>query len=269
MRFARGEAKVAHLVVELEPLAGEHVFARDDDVDLGRAVAHRGFDLLELELVRNQPGRKARGHRRHRNADARERIHGRGHEAVIDADRTGVQRAVRKAQRGQQVGAHGRHGLGAQPAHALGRVVAVECGQVDAGDGLEQPAGLRIFLDRAAAGQRGHAAFGGREVDADVVEPAGVERLRGVARDGVRLVVGHRRSGTGDSSRGRCGRDGRYGARAHRAAGANEGSGGHGVKGAGARRRRMSGRQARGMSLSPIVVHAVVRGRRRIGVNVI
>src|SRR5262249_9340613 len=54
--IAAGTAEVTHLVIERLPVAGQHMLASDDDVDLPGAVTHRGFDLLQLHVVRHQAG---------------------------------------------------------------------------------------------------------------------------------------------------------------------------------------------------------------------
>ncbi len=58
---ATGLAEGAHLVVERPPVAGQHVGARDDDIDLTRARLHRGANLLKLERERILPRGKASG----------------------------------------------------------------------------------------------------------------------------------------------------------------------------------------------------------------
>src|SRR5580658_7180853 len=63
--------------------------------------------------------------------------------------------------------------LGAEAAHALGRIVAGKRGEVDAGHRLHEPGGLVFLLDRAAGRQRRGAALDRARVDADVLEPIG------------------------------------------------------------------------------------------------
>ena len=80
-------------------------------------------------------------------------------------------------------------GLGAEALDALGGVVAGERGEVHAGDGAEQPGGLPVLLDAAAGADGGGAALDGGGVDADLFDPADVERDAAV-RDELAAVQG-------------------------------------------------------------------------------
>ena len=62
--------------------------------------------------------------------------------------------------------------LGAEAADAVGGVVAAEGSEVHAGDGAEQPRGLRIFLDSAAGDVGGGTALDGAGVDAQLDRPS-------------------------------------------------------------------------------------------------
>ena len=53
----------------------------------------------------------------------------------------------------------------AQPSDVAGRVIARECGEVDAGDDMKEPGGLPILLDRTTGLVRGCTSLGGREVN--------------------------------------------------------------------------------------------------------
>ncbi len=74
-------------------------------------------------------------------------------------------------------------GLGAEALDALGGVVAGERGEVHAGDGAEQPGGLPVLLDGAAGADGGGAALDGAGVDADLFDPADVERDAVIRRE--------------------------------------------------------------------------------------
>ena len=117
MGLAAGLAEIAHLVIKRPPVAGQHMLARDDDVDLLRAVAHRSFDFLELQVMRHKPRRKAGGNGRNRNAAALQRLDGSLHEAMINADRARMDVAVGQSQLLQNIFAHRLLRLGAKPAH--------------------------------------------------------------------------------------------------------------------------------------------------------
>ncbi|MCY1241458.1 hypothetical protein D9M72_543590 [compost metagenome] len=132
--------------------------------------------------MRDKTGRKAGGNRGDGNARTVKRLDGGRNETMIDADSTGRDTATAHAKRVEQILAHGLPRLGAETLDALGRIVAVEGREVDAGDGLQQPGGLGVLLDRPTAGQRRNAALGGRQVDALVQHPAEVEIHAVVAR---------------------------------------------------------------------------------------
>jgi hypothetical protein len=73
----------------------------------------------------------------------------------------------------------------AQSRARVPRVIARQRRQIDAGDGLEQPGRLRVLLDGAAAGQRCDAAFGGRKIQADVVDEIKGQRHARIAGQGI------------------------------------------------------------------------------------
>ena len=181
MRRAAGLAEVAHLVVECLPVAGEDMFAGDDDVDLGRTVSDRGFDLAQLHVMRDKARGETGGDGGNRNAGSGQRLRRGGDEAMIDADSAGMESAIAHAQAFENVRPHGMNGLGAEPLDATRRIVAAQRGEVDAGHGLEQPGGLGILLHRAAARKRCDAALCSGEIDAQAIDPVTVEGKARVA----------------------------------------------------------------------------------------
>ena len=58
MRIAAGGAHGDDLIEQLAPLGAVDQAARDDDVDLVGAVAHRGLDLLQAGRKRRKPMRE-------------------------------------------------------------------------------------------------------------------------------------------------------------------------------------------------------------------
>ena len=181
MRRPAGLAHRRDLVVERAPLAAEHMSAGDDDVDLARALADRVADLVEPQLQRREAGGKAGRDGGDGNSRAFERLHRRADHGRIDADRRDRGLKVRETERGEKLLAQGTARLGAEAAHALGRVVAGKRREVDAGHRLHEPGGLVFLLDRAAGRQRRGAALDRARVDADVLEPIGRERRARIA----------------------------------------------------------------------------------------
>ena len=105
---------------------------------------------------------------------------------MIDADRGRPDRRGADAQRLDDVAAERVDRLGAEPAHALVGVVAVQRRQVHAGDGAQQPGRLVVGLDAAPLGQRRDAPLQRAAVDvAHRFQEAEVERHAGIAGDAV------------------------------------------------------------------------------------
>src|SRR5206468_3399378 len=69
------------------PVAGEHVAARDDDVDLRRSRRHRCADLAHALLERTQAGGKSSAHGGHRTPGPAQRLHRGADERVVPAHR--------------------------------------------------------------------------------------------------------------------------------------------------------------------------------------
>ena len=182
MGVAAGIAEGAHLVVERLPIAGEDVGAGDDDVDLGGAGSDRGFNFGDALLERRKPGREACRDGGDGDAAAFEGAQRGLQHGVIDADRADLDGVISHAQCGQDVFADGLAGLGAQARDFGGSVIARQRGEVDGGDGLEQPGRLPVFFDRAARRDRGGAAFDGAAIDADIAQQVELERGAGIAR---------------------------------------------------------------------------------------
>ena len=74
--------------------------------------------------------------------------------------------------------------LGAEPPHAIGRVVAAERGQVHAGDGAQQPRGLRFLFHGAPRNVGRRAALDGAGVHANAFNPIEIERNAAVGFEG-------------------------------------------------------------------------------------
>lgn len=182
MSVTAGGTEIAHLVIECLPVARQHMLAGDDDIDFLGAIGDGGFDLAQLHVMRDQAGRKTGGDGCHRDTGPFERLDGGGNETMIDAHGTGRDTATAHADRIEQILAHRLARLGAEPLDALRRVVAIERREVDAGNGFQQPGGLRVLLHRAATGQRRNATLGGRQIDALVQHPAKIEIDAVVAR---------------------------------------------------------------------------------------
>ena len=189
MRIAAGCAEIPDLGVESAPISGQHMLTRDDDVDLLRTVPDGRLDLLELQIVRHEACRKSGRNRSDRNVIPIERFDRGCDEAVIDADRARVQPAPGKTECLEEVTSYRSPRLGTEALHPFGRIVAVECRQVDAGDRLEQPPRLRVLLDGAPARQARNAALGGGQIDPDIIDPVHLERAAAVARDRMRMIV--------------------------------------------------------------------------------
>src|SRR5690606_26956823 len=136
----------ADLVVERLPVASEDVGAGDDDVDLLGASGDGGTNLLDALLEGaescREPGRNGG------DGDPRtlEGLDGGFDVGVVDADRCGRDAGVRDAPGVQQVGAHRVAGLRAEAADVSWRTITSARGQVDTGDGAEEPGGLPLLL---------------------------------------------------------------------------------------------------------------------------
>ena len=171
MRVAAGRTKIRDLRVKRAPIAGQHMLAGDDNVDLLRTIPDGRLDLLQLQVVRHEARRKSGRDRGNRDAGSIECLDRRRNETVIDTDRAGVQLTLGKAERLENVAAHGGLGLGAKSLHPFGGVVAVEGRQVDAGDRFQKPRRLRVLLDRSPARQARNAPLGRRQIDPDLIDP--------------------------------------------------------------------------------------------------
>src|SRR5216684_3278660 len=126
----------------------------------GDRGANLGDPLGQGTEARREPGR----HGRHGDLRAVERLHGDRDERVIDADGAHRELQVLDAQRLNEIAAHGMLSLGTQSQHVGGRVVALQRGEVHAGDGPQQPGGLPLALHGAAGGDRDRAALDGAAV---------------------------------------------------------------------------------------------------------
>ena len=180
MRLPASLPEGPHLVVKRLPVPRQHVPPRNHDVDLARPRLHALPDLGHPQVERRQPGRKPRRHGGHRNPRALQRLDGRGHHVVIDAD--GAHRQPLHPERVEQVPPHRLRGLRAEPPHATGRIVARQRGEVDAGDRPQKPGRLMVLLDRPPPGQRRRPPLDGRGVGLHRRHPVEVQRHAGVAR---------------------------------------------------------------------------------------
>ena len=68
------------------------------------------------------------------------------------------------------------HNLSIRIGHSnvAGCIVAGEGGEVDAGDGFEQPSSLPLLFDGATFGQRSCSSLDGAAIDFDVFEQTGI-----------------------------------------------------------------------------------------------
>ena len=79
------------------------------------------------------------------------------------------------SERLEQIGPYGKAGFAAEPAHPVLGIVPGERGQVDAGNGLEEPSGLVDLFDRAPGGQGLAPALDGGGVGLDGESPVEVK----------------------------------------------------------------------------------------------
>ena len=168
--FAEG----GDLVIEGGPIAGQDVGARDDDVDFGGAGFDGFLDFQQAGAERGLTAGETGGDGGDGDIRATEGAAGIMDAAVVDAD-GGDARGLGEAEGGDQLGAQGLAGFGAEALDAAGGVAAFEGGEVDAGEGAQQPGGLPFALDGAAGGEGGSALFGGGSVDAGLAEPGEIE----------------------------------------------------------------------------------------------
>ena len=187
MRVATTFAESGHFVIEGGPIAAEDMGAGDDDVDFSSA----GLDgFLNFEQAGAEGGLAA-GETGRDSGDgdvaAAEGTAGVVDAAVIDAD-GGDLRCLGKLEGGDQLGAERLARFGAEAEDAGGGVAAFEGGEVDAGEGAQEPGGLPLAFDGAAGGEGGGALFGSGAIDAGVAEPGEVEGDAG--RAGVSVILG-------------------------------------------------------------------------------
>ena len=184
MGAATGRLESLHLVVKGLPVARQHMFTGDDDIDFARPGRDRGLDLAQLDVHRVQAGGKPGRHRGHRNVGAAQGLDRRFHESVIDAHRTGRQPKVADAQRLDQVRPQRCARLGAQAPDPAGRVVAVQRRKVDATDRLQQPRRLPVLLHGAARGQGSGPALHRAEIDPHRIDQIAIQGRARIARFG-------------------------------------------------------------------------------------
>ncbi len=158
MRIATGLAVLAHFLIQRGPIAGQDMLARNDNINFPGAGRDRSGDFLQFQFMRREPRRKTGRDGGYRNAGVGQRADGGADIAVVNADGAGGQRQG-ESHGIEQVLPDRLRGLCAQAAYPLGCIIAIERGQIDATDRLEQPGSLCLFLDGAAPGQRGDASL--------------------------------------------------------------------------------------------------------------
>ena len=173
---ATGSPHLAHFVIKRLPIAPQDMLARDDDVDFLRASFDGLVNLFNALGERAQAGREAGRDSRDRYAAAFERRQRVLDPLMIDADRADLEIELAGIQRVDDILAQGLPGFGAQPRNLARRVIASQGGQVDHGDGSQQPSRLPGFLDAAPRRERGCPPLGGAQVDLCSAHPAHIQR---------------------------------------------------------------------------------------------
>ena len=181
MGIAAGVAHFADFVVERAPVAAQDTLARDDDVDFLGAGFDRLMDFFNALGEGAQAGREAGRDGGDRDVGVVESAQGVLDALVIDADCADGEVEIGDVERLDEVGAQGLAGFGAEPPDFARRVVACEGGEIDHGDGAQQPGGLMLFLDAAAGRQGLGAALRRAAVDGGGAHPAHIEGDAGVA----------------------------------------------------------------------------------------
>ncbi len=108
-------------------------------------------------------------------------------DGILDPARIDTHRADRhllacpiEPEAAQHIGPDGLPGFGAQSLDASGRIVAGQSGQVDTGNGPQQPGSLPVLLDGPALGQRFDAPLHRAAVDMRAHHPIQIQRSAGV-----------------------------------------------------------------------------------------
>ncbi len=147
--IAAAFAEGGDFVIERRPIAGQDVGARDDDVDFGGAGLDGFLDFEEAGTEGGLAAGEAGGNGSDGDIGTAEGAAGIVDAAVVDAD-GGDAQGLPVAEGGDQLGAQGLAGFGAEALDAAGGVAAFEGGEVDAGEGAQEPGGLPFALDGAA-----------------------------------------------------------------------------------------------------------------------
>ncbi|MBV6464946.1 MAG: hypothetical protein PGMFKBFP_00211 [Anaerolineales bacterium] len=155
--------------------------AGDDHVNFFCARFDGLLDFLDSLRERGLPRGKTCRDGRHGDARSLQRVDGVRDAIRVDADRGDSHPLSVQAEAFEHVGADRLFGFRAQALDAPGRVVSAEGGQIDAGDGAQQPGGLPFFFHGAAAGEGGNAPLCRALVDARAHYPVQVEGRAGVA----------------------------------------------------------------------------------------
>jgi len=160
--------------------------AQEIDVVITRAHALAGaWEALydEVRAFREACG-EARRDGGDRDPRACQRLDRERDEGVIYAHGADPDAELGRAQGVEQVAADRVLRLGAQPEHVGRRVVALECGQVHAGDRAQQPGGLPFLLDGAAGRDGSRPALDSAAVDPQGAHQVQVERGAGIPLGG-------------------------------------------------------------------------------------
>lgn len=174
VRIATAFAKSSHLVIEGGPIAAEDMCAGDDDVDLAGAGLDRFLDFEQARAEGGLAAGETSGDGGDGDIAATEGAARIVDATVVDADGSDLRR-LGEAEGGDQLRAERLARFGAEAQDAGGGVAAFEGGEVDAGEGAQEPGGLPLALDGAAGGEGGGALFGGGAIDAGFAEPGEIE----------------------------------------------------------------------------------------------
>jgi hypothetical protein len=183
--LAAGPAELGDLVVKRFPVAGQHEVPWDDYIYFARPGFDGLFDLGDALGQGGLPGGEAGCNGSDRDVRAPQRFDRILDAAGVNTDRADGDLLTVKPQSRQHIRADGLPGLGAQAPDAPGRIVAGQCGQVDAGDGAQQPGRLPVLFDGAALGQRFDPPLDRALIDVRPRDPIQVERGAGVTVVGI------------------------------------------------------------------------------------
>src|SRR5579875_1529323 len=174
MRLAAGRTKGFDLVIERLPVAGQHVSARDNDIDLRCSGLDRSCDLAKLLLKWVLSGGETGRDGGNRNSGTTQRLNRRRHQVMIDTDRTNLEIKTPYTHRIQEFLTHRITRFSTETAHIAGRIVTCQCSEIQAGDSAQEPRSLPLLFDGAARRQRGGTALDGAAIHPYPVNPVQV-----------------------------------------------------------------------------------------------